>query len=104
VHTRERRGSMHYRTAYNGYACAFSPFHENRLAVATAQNFGIIGNGRQYVLEVRPFPRRDEIGPSFSCHGSSGSCRPLACPIGTSRVSLSLTLHLYDKLVFSTRR
>lgn len=43
---------MHYRTAYNGYACAFSPFHENRIAVATAQNFGIIGNGRQHVLEV----------------------------------------------------
>jgi len=45
---------MHYRTAYNGYACAFSPFHENRIAVATAQNFGIIGNGRQHVLEVPP--------------------------------------------------
>jgi hypothetical protein len=30
----------------------FSPFIENRVAVATAQNFGIIGNGRQYVLEV----------------------------------------------------
>eukprot|EP00850_Spirogloea_muscicola_P009172 SM000051S17532 [mRNA] locus=s51:75285:77354:- [translate_table: standard] len=40
-----------FRTAFNGYAVRFSPFHENRLAVATAQNFGIVGNGRQYVLE-----------------------------------------------------
>ena len=32
----------------------FSPFHEGRLAVATAQYFGIIGNGRQYVLERAP--------------------------------------------------
>ncbi len=41
-----------FRTAFNGYAVKFSPFEEGRLAVATAQNFGIIGNGRQYVLQV----------------------------------------------------
>lgn len=43
-----------YKTAFNGYAVKFSPFVETRLAVATAQNFGIIGNGRQYVLELTP--------------------------------------------------
>ena len=36
---------------FNGYGVAFSPFVGTRLAVAAAQNFGIIGNGRQYVLE-----------------------------------------------------
>lgn len=41
-----------FRTAFNGYAVKFSPFEEGRLAVATSQNFGIIGNGRQYVLQV----------------------------------------------------
>ena len=41
-----------FRTAFNGYAVKFSPFEEGRVAVATAQNFGIIGNGRQYVLQV----------------------------------------------------
>ena len=41
-----------FRTAFNGYAIKFSPFEEGRVAVATAQNFGIIGNGRQYVLQV----------------------------------------------------
>ena len=41
------------RTAFQGYSVKFSPFEEGKLAVATAQNFGIIGNGKQYVLHVR---------------------------------------------------
>ncbi|OWM72956.1 hypothetical protein CDL15_Pgr001070 [Punica granatum] len=32
------------------------PFYENRLAVATAQNFGILGNGRVHVLSLPPSP------------------------------------------------
>ena len=44
---------MFYRTAFNGYSMQFSPFEEGKIAVATAQNFGIIGNGKQYVLQVR---------------------------------------------------
>ena len=47
-----------FRTAFNGYAIKFSPFEEGRVAVATAQNFGIIGNGRQYVLQVMAAPSR----------------------------------------------
>lgn len=43
---------MRFKTPFNGYAVRFSPFAESRLAVATSQNFGIIGNGRQHVLEV----------------------------------------------------
>lgn len=31
----------------------FSPFAETRLACAGAQHFGIIGNGKQYVLDVQ---------------------------------------------------
>jgi peroxin-7 len=41
-----------FKTTFNGYAAKFSPFVEGRLAVATAQNFGIIGNGRLHILEV----------------------------------------------------
>ena len=41
-----------YKTAYNGYSVEFSPFEESTVAVATAQHFGIVGNGRQYVLQV----------------------------------------------------
>lgn len=44
---------MRFRIGFNGYSVKFSPFEDGRLAVASAQNFGIIGNGRQHVLQVR---------------------------------------------------
>ena len=59
---------MRFTTPFNGYAVKFNPYDAGggaanangnglaggaRIAVATAQNFGIIGNGRQHVLKVR---------------------------------------------------
>lgn len=41
-----------FQTAFQGYSVKCSPFEDGKLAVATAQNFGIIGNGKQYVLKV----------------------------------------------------
>ncbi|KAK6355540.1 peroxisomal targeting signal 2 receptor [Orbilia brochopaga] len=35
---------------YNGYNLKYSPFHDSRLAVAGSANFGLVGNGRLYVL------------------------------------------------------
>lgn len=32
----------------------WNPFEGQRLAVATAQHFGIVGNGRQFVLDILP--------------------------------------------------
>ena len=43
-----------YRTPFQGYSVKFSPFEDATLAVATSQNFGIIGNGRQHVLRMGP--------------------------------------------------
>lgn len=43
-----------YKTAFQGYSVKFSPFEEHKIAVATSQNFGIIGNGKQYILQVTP--------------------------------------------------
>jgi len=40
-----------FKMEFNGYSVQFSPF-DDRLAVGAAQNFGIIGNGKQYVLQV----------------------------------------------------
>ncbi|KAF5728726.1 peroxisome biogenesis protein 7 [Tripterygium wilfordii] len=45
-----------FKTPFNGYSVKFSPFFEHRLAVATAQNFGILGNGRIHVLDLAPSP------------------------------------------------
>lgn len=45
---------MMYRTAaFQGYSLRFSPFEPDKVAVAGSQNYGIIGNGRQFVLQVR---------------------------------------------------
>ena len=35
---------------FNGYSIKYSPFHDSRLAVAASANFGLVGNGRVYVL------------------------------------------------------
>ena len=43
---------MHVRTGFQGSSVRFSPYEDGRLAVGTAQNFGIIGNGRQHVFQV----------------------------------------------------
>ncbi|XP_031494441.1 peroxisome biogenesis protein 7 [Nymphaea colorata] len=45
-----------FKTPFCGYAVRFSPFYESRLAVATAQNFGIVGNGRLHILELSAGP------------------------------------------------
>jgi peroxin-7 len=46
---------MEFRTTgYSGYAIKYSPFVDNRLAVATAANFGLVGNGRLYILRLQP--------------------------------------------------
>lgn len=46
---------LHFRTeGYNGYAVKYSPFFDNRLAVASSANFGLVGNGRLFILELTP--------------------------------------------------
>jgi peroxin-7 len=42
--------TSHFRTPFNGYSVKFSPFFADRIAVSASQNFGIVGNGHQYVL------------------------------------------------------
>jgi peroxin-7 len=46
---------LQFRTqGYNGYAVKYSPFFDSRIAVATAANFGLVGNGRLYILNLTP--------------------------------------------------
>jgi peroxin-7 len=45
------------RTRTPGFAhhsLAFSPFFEDRIAVASGANFGLVGNGRVHVLSLTP--------------------------------------------------
>ncbi|MCJ1310638.1 peroxisomal targeting signal 2 receptor [Agyrium rufum] len=44
---------LEYRTqGFNGYSVKYSPFFDNRIAVAAAANFGLVGNGRLYILSL----------------------------------------------------
>jgi hypothetical protein len=38
----------------NGYAVKYSPFFDSKIAVGAAANFGLVGNGRVYVLNLTP--------------------------------------------------
>ncbi len=38
------------------YAIGWSPFHPTRLALASAANFGLVGNGRLHLVSLTPTP------------------------------------------------
>ncbi|KAF1356294.1 WD40-repeat-containing domain protein [Delphinella strobiligena] len=44
---------LEFRTAgFNGYAVKYSPFFDSRLCVAAGANFGLVGNGRLFILNL----------------------------------------------------
>lgn len=43
-----------FRTPFCGYSVQFSPYEESKLAVATAQYFGVVGNGMLHILVASP--------------------------------------------------
>lgn len=49
------------KSLFSAFAVKFSPFKDGRLAVATGQNFGVVGNGRLHVFEVGYISRRDQV-------------------------------------------
>jgi len=82
-----------FRTPFSGYSVEFSPFEENKLACATSQHFGIIGNGKQHVLDVSPdgireminFDTRDGL---YDCTWSEENENHLASSSGDGSVKL----------------
>lgn len=38
------------------YSVAWSPFHSTRVALASAANFGLVGNGRLHLVSLLPGP------------------------------------------------
>ncbi|KAJ9627105.1 peroxisomal targeting signal 2 receptor [Taxawa tesnikishii (nom. ined.)] len=46
---------LEFRTAgFNGYAVKYSPFFDSRLSVCAGANFGLVGNGRLFILGLTP--------------------------------------------------
>lgn len=41
-------------TGFNGYGIQYSPFFDNKLAVSTASNYGLVGNGKIFILSIEP--------------------------------------------------
>lgn len=44
-------GSFHT-PGFSHYSVAWSPFHSGRLALASAANYGLVGNGRLHLLSL----------------------------------------------------
>ena len=46
-------GMLEFRTArFNPYAVKYSPYFDNRVAVASSANYGIVGNGKLFALAL----------------------------------------------------
>ena len=46
---------LEFRTpGFNPYAVKYSPYFDSRIAVASAANYGIVGNGRLFCLALGP--------------------------------------------------
>ena len=41
-------------TGFNGYAVKYSPFFDSRIACAASSYFGLVGNGRLFILGLTP--------------------------------------------------
>lgn len=39
-------------SGYSGYGVQYSPYFDNRLAVVSGSNFGLVGNGKLFVLDI----------------------------------------------------
>ncbi|GAA99599.1 uncharacterized protein L969DRAFT_411797 [Mixia osmundae IAM 14324] len=50
---------------FAGYALAWSPFFPGRLALASSQNFGLVGNGRLHLLGYQPQTRQLGVEKAF---------------------------------------
>ena len=61
----------------------WSPFDANRLAVATAQNFGIVGQGKQYVLQMQHGLLVPTAVFDTAVSGQRQSAEPLPAPLPT---------------------
>jgi len=48
------RAAGFHASPFQGYGVEWSPFDPHRLAVASSQNYGIVGNGAVHVIDVTP--------------------------------------------------
>lgn len=44
----------YHMSGYSGYGVQYSPFFDNKLAVVSGSNFGLVGNGKLFILDIDP--------------------------------------------------
>ncbi|KAF8253766.1 WD40 repeat-like protein [Wilcoxina mikolae CBS 423.85] len=80
-------------TGFNGYAVKYSPFFDSRIACAASSNFGLVGNGRLYILTLTPqgiiaekwFDTQDSL---FDVSFSESNANQLAAASGDGSIKL----------------
>lgn len=86
-------------TNYSGFAAKYSPFYDNKIAVATLANYGLAGNGRLFILQILPL---GQIAPETHFDTQDGLFDTAWSEIHENQVAVSLgdgTVKLYDTKV-----
>ena len=58
----------------HNYSVEFSPFRDGLLAVGASQYFGIVGNGRQYILQQIPGTQTIQMVRFFETNDAIFDC------------------------------
>uniref|UniRef100_A0A7S3LPS0 Peroxin-7 n=1 Tax=Aplanochytrium stocchinoi TaxID=215587 RepID=A0A7S3LPS0_9STRA len=58
----------------HNYSVEFSPFRDGLLAIGASQYFGIVGNGRQYIVQKDPVSGRMQIVRFFETNDAIFDC------------------------------
>lgn len=45
---------QYHMQGFSGYSVQYSPFFDNKIAVASGANFGLVGNGKLFILDILP--------------------------------------------------
>lgn len=45
---------QYYTKGFSGYNLQYSPYYDNKIALVTGSNFGLIGNGKLFILNIEP--------------------------------------------------
>ena len=95
---------IEFRTeGFNGYAVKYSPFFDSRIAVAASANFGLVGNGRLYILGltangIRPEKWYDQCCPAH-LFARDAEHKLMCCMCsGLTHKILSMILHGLNRM------
>lgn len=90
-----------FKTEYAGMSIKFNPFEAFRLAMTCSANFGIVGKGRIYIMNMtptglmEPMAVFDETDAVFDCSWSENMPNFLFVGCGDGSVKVFLFFNLF---------